>query len=253
MFALVDNPHQYVAFECNVCHTTRDWHEVQFDHEQVKFSLEGQHNGLACESCHQVADFRRVGGSCADCHEDVHQAKLGFQCQNCHTPERWTVLNVRTSHENTTFPLIGVHARLDCQACHFSEIEGEFSFPRSECYACHTADYQGAQNPQHTEMGFPLRCEECHVLTGWQPANFTGHENFFPIFTGAHAGAWSSCSTCHISPGDFQLFSCFDGCHEHNREKMDNKHREVGGYVYESNACLSCHPFGSGEGDGGGD
>jgi len=94
MVAQVDNPHRYMAFECNVCHTTRDWQEVHFNHDQVTFSLEGQHSGLACERCHQIADFRRVGGSCADCHEDVHQAKLGFQCQNCHTPERWTVLDV---------------------------------------------------------------------------------------------------------------------------------------------------------------
>jgi hypothetical protein len=28
---------------------------------------------------------------------------------------------------------------------------------------------------------------------------------------------------------------------------MDDKHREEGGYVYESNACYSCHPDGRAE------
>jgi hypothetical protein len=39
------------------------------------------------------------------------------------------------------------------------------------------------------------------------------------------------------------VFSCTN-CHEHNKTEMDSEHREVGGYVYNSVNCLSCHPKG---------
>ncbi|RMF57129.1 MAG: hypothetical protein D6748_11805, partial [Calditrichaeota bacterium] len=90
----------------------------------------------------------------------------------------------------------------------------------------------------------PIRCEDCHNMTAWRPANFSGHDNYFPIYSGAHGGKWDTCMDCHTSPGSFQVFSCFEGCHEHNKNRMDDKHREVSGYVYESNACYSCHPSG---------
>ena len=37
----------------------------------------------------------------------------------------------------------------------------------------------------------------------------------------------STCTTCHANP------------------ETDNQHGGVGGYVYESNACLACHPTGN--------
>ena len=48
---------------------------------------------------------------------------------------------------------------------------------------------------------------------------------------------------CHLRPDNFAFFSCID-CHEHRKSEMDNKHDEVPGYVWESEACLSCHPDG---------
>ena len=238
------NPHVNLTLECDNCHTTKDWKLVMFDHRIVNYPLEGQHKGLSCEQCHSIEDFSRVAPGCAACHQDVHQEKLGRECSTCHTPEHWTVLDVLVAHRNTTFPLVGVHARLDCQACHLSEIEGEYSFIQSECVACHQSNYQNAQNPEHTGMGFSIRCEDCHNLTGWRPANFSGHDGYFPIYSGEHAGKWDTCSDCHVVPGNYQQFSCYDGCHEHNQAKMDDEHDEVSGYVFESNACLSCHPSG---------
>jgi len=93
----------------------------------------------------------------------------------------------------------------------------------------------------------PQTCEICHSFYSWKPAQFTEHDGIFPIFSGNHAGEWNECSDCHISPGNFQIFSCLN-CHEHRKDRMDNEHREVNGYLYESNACYNCHPNGSAEG-----
>ena len=51
------------------------------------------------------------------------------------------------------------------------------------------------------------------------------------------------CTDCHVVAGNFQIFECIE-CHEHNQSDMARKHDEVGGYVWESQACLECHPDG---------
>jgi DnaJ-class molecular chaperone len=84
-------------------------------------------------------------------------------------------------------------------------------------------------------------------VESWGGASFTDHDaQFFPIYSGAHAGRWDSCQTCHATPGDFSSFTCF-ACHEHSEGAMVDRHREVGGFVYDSRACLSCHPRGRAE------
>ncbi|MFZ0390145.1 MAG: hypothetical protein WAN36_06760, partial [Calditrichia bacterium] len=177
---------------------------------------------------------------------DVHQGRLGNWCDQCHTPQSWTVKDPRKAHANTTFVLLGAHARLDCDACHYSEIEGEFAILKSECFSCHESEYFSVEIPDHQESGFSKRCEECHTFYSWQPAQFVEHDAVFPIFSGSHSGEWSSCSDCHISPGNFSIFSCLD-CHEHNKSSMDHEHDEVSGYSYDSEACYSCHPTGGGD------
>src|SRR5690606_15999160 len=106
----------------------------------------------------------------------------------------------------------------------------------NDCYACHADDYQQAH------AGFPTTCLDCHEPNTWDGAQFE-HDQYFPIYSGKHEGEWSSCQTCHIQPGNFSVFSCIT-CHEHNREDMDDAHEDVGGYVYDSQACFSCHPDG---------
>lgn len=56
-------------------------------------------------------------------------------------------------------------------------------------------------------------------------------------------GEWSSCTDCHSNSANYAEFSCL-GCHEHSRSEMDGEHDEVGGYSWESQACLQCHPNG---------
>ncbi len=238
-------PHKEMNIECSVCHNPDHWQQIHFDHSTTFFPLEAKHKEIDCQLCHTLKDFKQVSKECVACHTDVHQGRLGPWCVSCHTSKGWTVIDHNLAHTNTTFPLLGVHARLDCGACHFSEIEGEFSPLQSSCYSCHSADYQSVQSPNHLASGFSYQCETCHNFYAWKPAQLKEHDGIFPIFRGSHAGEWNDCSDCHISPGNFKIFSCLN-CHEHERSRMDSEHREVRGYVYDSQACYNCHPTGTG-------
>ncbi len=243
-----DNPHRKLNFDCETCHGTSGWHEIHFDHQKTSFALTGQHQRLDCQACHTIADFSEVAANCNACHNDVHQNKLYPDCQRCHTTNNWIMLDALKAHENTSFQLLGRHAALDCWACHQSQDEGEWRKQSSNCIACHQTDYRTASNPVHSELGFGQRCEECHSLFSWIPASFKKHDSaYFPIYGGEHAGKWESCTTCHYVPGNYSVFSCFFNCHEHSQSRMDSEHREVSGYLYDSNACYQCHRNGKGD------
>ena len=318
--AELQNPHRRLTRDCSACHTASGWHVITFDHSRTGFPLRGSHTEarVTCTSCHTLADFSSVSATCGSCHEDVHQGKLGSACETCHQETRWTSLNSIQIHANTTFPLTGSHVQLDCQACHVSEIENEFSFLRTTCGDCHQqtffnaqtdvhqvvqadmacqkchstsswepaffdhsqsafsltgahvglrcadchqagytntptqcADchlelYQAANNPNHIAANFPTNCETCHNTRTWQTTTWDHDGQFFPIFSGKHKGKWSQCADCHVDASNFKVFECIV-CHEHRQDKMDRKHREVGGYVYVSTACLNCHPNGEGD------
>ena len=237
-------PHEEMEKECQSCHNAEDWLDITFKHSDTQFPLTVKHQGIPCKNCHDIKNFQNSTGDCRGCHTDVHQGRLGPWCESCHTPVSWNVIDPVIAHANTTFPLLGKHARLDCNGCHYTEIEGEFSPLKSECFSCHSEDYNRVQSPNHMSSGFPLTCETCHGFFSWKPAQFREHDGIFPIFSGNHSGEWNECSDCHIIPGNFQVFSCLN-CHEHSRDKMDQEHREVPGYIYESNACYNCHPTGS--------
>ena len=108
-----------------------------------------------------------------------------------------------------------------------------------ECLTCHQSDYDS----QHGQR-FPETCLDCHNQSTWDDASFDHDAAYFPIYSGEHRGEWSQCSDCHRSaPLTYATFSCID-CHEHSQSRMNNKHDDVTGYVWDSIACLSCHPNG---------
>jgi hypothetical protein len=93
--------------------------------------------------------------------------------------------------------------------------------------------------PNHAAAGFPTTCDSCHRATdlSWQQGRFTHR---FPITSGPHR---QTCTSCHQSDSSFATFTCVT-CHEHSRDRMDDKHKERAGYRYDSLACYSCHPTG---------
>ncbi len=64
----------------------------QFDHNtQTAYKLEGAHEGLDCQACHQKPITRDdlLSNSCALCHQedDAHEGRFGQHCERCHTAE----------------------------------------------------------------------------------------------------------------------------------------------------------------------
>jgi hypothetical protein len=391
---VTQSPHGDLAGECTTCHTPEAWTPVRaplpFDHRGTGFPLVAAHAQTGCRGCHRSLVFSQVGTACADCHRDGHRGELGPACDTCHTPETWTNRrDVFRVHSRTRFPLLAVHAGLECEACHARQQPREFASTPTDCVACHLRDFQTARDPDHERLRFSRRCDECHSagsrtwkggafggsfghpasfplrgahatvtcsrchtsgfagtsrqcvschrgdydgarspdhraggfstecqschddaawrpatfdhslarfpLTGahtrlecgrchtggrfrgtptecvgchqsdydrtsspshraagfptgcpachgtnaWRPATFD-HNRFFPITSGDHAGI--GCTSCHVNAGSFSVFTCLD-CHR-GRERMDDKHRRVSGYVFESRACYRCHPRG---------
>jgi len=116
--AVQEIPHKALRRDCNKCHSTKEWHQIKFDHSVTHFELQGQHRFQQCTSCHSLEDFSLAQSECSSCHTDVHQGKMPYECTQCHTPEGWFVLDIYRVHANTTFPVMGAHSRLDCDACH---------------------------------------------------------------------------------------------------------------------------------------
>lgn len=243
-----DDPHGEIGIDCATCHDQEGWSPLRkplpFKHKQVARPLTGSHKQVACRSCHADLRFGHVATSCSDCHADIHRGEFGFRCETCHLPQSWdNRRRMWDRHSETLFPLTGAHTAVDCGACHSGTEPFQYALTRIDCIDCHADDYQSTNDPDHQAVGFPTTCEVCHGTSSWDARGFPDHESIFPINSGPHGGAWSRCQDCHTTPGDLQTVDCLN-CHEHSRSRMDDKHSEISGYVYESSACLSCHPTG---------
>ena len=158
-------------------------------------------------------------------------------CVMCHsTNPGWMPALI----DHDFFPLTLGHDIQDCASCHNV---GDFSDISTDCFACHESDYDQTTNPNHVAANFPTDCAECHTTNpGWIPAEFDHDGSYFPIYSGVHRNEWNDCIDCHINPSDYSVFTCLT-CHERN--DTDDDHEDVADYIYESNACLQCHPDGS--------
>ena len=264
------NPSNYAEFTCTTCHTnpeTTNQHNGingfsynspaclachptgsatdGFDHNNTGFPLTGAHITTACISCH-ASGYAGTPTDCASCHtQDYNQSTnpnhvslaIPTNCASCHTTDAWEPATFPI--HNNYYQLKGAHAAIanDCAKCH----NGDYNNTPNTCAGCHMADYNQTNNPNHATVGFPTTCQDCHSETAWTPANFNHDGMYFPIYSGKHKDKWDQCSDCHITPGNYAVFSC-TVCH--TNPQTNNHHQGVGGYVYNSPACLSCHPNG---------
>lgn len=71
--------------ECEKCHSTTGWQnlKIKFDHNLTDYKLDGMHNLLKCEKCHNkvkkiknesdyISNFKIRHKLCLDCHTDYH-------------------------------------------------------------------------------------------------------------------------------------------------------------------------------------
>jgi hypothetical protein len=239
---------------CEDCHnvTSPTWQGAVFSHP-ASFPLVGGHAGLACARCHTGGSYAGTSPACVSCHQSDYArttnpnhvaGRFPTTCESCHTINAWRP--AKFDHSQTGFPLTGAHTTVDCARCH---VGGRYQGTPTDCYSCHRADYAGTTNPNHQSAGFPIDCQSCHSTSAWRPASFDHDGRYFPIYSGTHRGRWSSCSECHVNPGNYKAFECIL-CHQHsNRAAVDRDHREVGGYRYASSACYDCHRDGRAESD----
>ena len=218
------------------------WEGRTFDHELTRFPLTGAHTaGRTARGCHANGQFagtptavRGLPPGRLRSHHEPEPPRGGIpdHCENCHTTEQWPGATV--DHNLTRFPLTGAHVGVQCTRCH---VGGRFAGTPTDCFSCHQDDYDRA-----TPTTAP-RASRRPARTATAPT--VGGATFnhpFPL-SGPHAG--HACTSCHPNQGNFRVFQCTTSCHP--RGEMDDRHEDdddARGYVYESSACLRCHPDG---------
>jgi hypothetical protein len=241
-----------VGNDCVRCHTSQTWlvDNIPELHEENGFPLIGAHSTLSCVDCHLSETnlrYDRIGNECINCHKEDYantqspnHENSGFStnCVDCHSPlgVGWDTDFI----DHSFFPLTLGHDIPDCNQCHLSN---DFSDISPECISCHQNDYSESTNPNHQILNFSTDCVVCHTTDpDWTPARFDDHDGqFFPIYSGEHKGEWDDCMDCHTDPNNYSVFTCIT-CH--SNPETDNEHDGITGYIYESNACFSCHPNG---------
>jgi hypothetical protein len=247
-FQATTNPNHVAAgfpTDCSICHTTIQWPGAKFDHNTTKFPLTGAHVGLTCQNCHSSGVYAGLSTACSSCHLNDYNkvvtpnhktAAFPLDCTVCHSTAVWKPSTF--SHSTTAFPLTGAHTSVACASCH---IAGKYAGTPKDCYSCHNTDYTGVTNPNHIAAAFPTTCQTCHSTVTWAGATFTHSK--FPIYSGKHAGKWTSCTDCHTNSSNYTVFTCLS-CHTHDKPVTDSHHTGVRNYVYNSPNCYACHPQG---------
>jgi len=224
---------------CALCHSTKGWvldKEIySFNHDLAEMPLVGQHNMLECRQCHQTLVFSEAKKECFLCHTDAHESTVGKECNRCHTPNSWLVNNITQVHQQSRFPLVGVHARVDCYQCHKSETFNRFEVLGTECYNCHQENYIATTQPNHISVGYSTQCIDCHTIYSneWKGTGF--NHDFFPLTQG-HSN--SICADCHINGNLTKLSQECVSCHEADYNASTNPNHVSAQF---STNCTECH------------
>ena len=161
--------------------------------------------------------------------------------------------NVNFNHDQTTFPLRGLHSNTACESCH---INGVFKGTPNTCEGCHSrGGASTAKLKPSTHIPTTESCSSCHISQGWIPATFRHLSNSLSCqvchdgvkATGkpsTHITTTQSCGACHstsawrpaayydhvgVVPG-----TCKD-CHNGSRATAQPSNHRT------SLSCDSCH------------
>lgn len=240
--AFPQSPHgKDLKIDCVNCHESESWKvipkNIKFNHnKETKFQLLGQHASVSCESCHKSFIFSNVQSACNSCHKDIHQGTLGVNCERCHSQNSWIVSNIIQMHQNTRFPLTGVHINVDCQSCHSQYLNFYFPPLQVSCISCHSKEFYSTTAPNHVSSGFSTECQDCHGITDptWNAQNF--NHSFFPL-SGGHNIA--NCFACHTMGSNFKGLStsCYS-CHSSTYAGASNPNHITLNFSHD---CTQCH------------
>lgn len=235
--------------DCAKCHGFEAFRPADFfDHDDAAFKLEGAHIDVDCIECHTETkrngkDFQEFTGlefsKCTDCHEDVHDGRFGNNCLECHNINSWTGVEFDKNgfnHDQTDYPLRGLHRDVDCKECHTTaSYTDPINF--SKCRNCHD-DYH---NKEFTSRNWASDCKDCHTIDkdfSYTLYGLEEHQESDFKLEGAHLA--TPCFACHLpEPEEQWTFRnigsvCID-CH-------DNIHDgHIGEEYMPENDCAHCH------------
>jgi hypothetical protein len=230
---------------CESCHTVKGWkvsvREIQ--NHQNRFPLVGAHAMLECEACHKAAatgQFAGLSTACYTCHQqdfktpNFDHVATGFPttCEACHTMDTW--FGAKFDHfKYTGFALTGMHATLDCAACH---INNQYKGTPAACYACHQAEYKSATDPPHVPAALPHDCGICHSTANWLNAKFDHAAYTGYALTGLHAKL--TCAQCHAGGKYAGTPTACVSCHQADYNKTTNPNHKAAGFPTD---CSICH------------
>ena len=138
---------------CASCHINDSWNLVDFDHDITDWPLEGKHIEVDCRECHfdisenntiLTQSFSTLESKCVACHDNIHESLFDIDgetdCKRCHVTDNW--FPEKFDHNNTSFPLEGRHAEIECNECHISSIVNgktkiDYKIGKFECIDCH--------------------------------------------------------------------------------------------------------------------
>lgn len=246
VFALnAQSPHgDKLAIDCAKCHSPESWRYNAnlslFSHDSTNFALFGQHKALDCKSCHQSLKFDEAPTDCNSCHVDPHNQTVGLDCKRCHTSASWIVDNITEIHEQTSFPLTGVHRTVNCNLCHISETNIRFNTAGINCIDCHRNDFERTTSPDHKKNNFSTNCTDCHSLTEADWKTDKVDHSFFPLEQGHSI---KDCAQCHLSKDYSNISKNCISCHNQDFQSTNNPNHISAKF---SNDCASCHTLSPG-------
>ncbi len=245
----VEPPHADAEFDedCAACHTETDWTPSTWDHDiDSEYPLTGAHIAKSCILCHQSIPYSEQSIECYACHQATYEAteepnhvagNIPTSCEVCHTTANWESAEI--DHNQTHFPLVGIHAEVECQTCH---VDG-YTLPIT-CEGCHLSAYQAtasSSSPDHGQYGFTMDCLVCHGQVSWKPSSFDHDPDLTHYeIQGAHLALLpNACSTCHVGDQWTGLSQECSFCHQSNFNTTTNPDHEAQGYP--ENLCELCH------------
>ncbi len=236
----VERSERALLGQCRACHSAgpswsmREVPADVFDHRDERFvdhPLVGEHVDQPCAACHRDHVFVPTAHeACSDCHEDRHAGQFEQTvCDACHDPAAESFVPEAFDHDRTDFPLLGLHGRVDCAACHEPDpVVLHRGLPHGQCGDCH--------QDHHDDQFGDKRCEACHDHEHEKFAvpDFDHDKTDYPL-EGAHKPV--ECEKCHEKQGEVVRHKPIahadcDDCHVH-ADPHEGR--------FEPETCDSCH------------
>ncbi|RPJ36481.1 MAG: hypothetical protein EHM35_08050, partial [Planctomycetaceae bacterium] len=219
-----------------------------FNHGSTNFPLDGKHQAVPCEKCHEKTGPDTAGRmqytgldykSCINCHHNPHADPRASHCLECHTMQGWDRDNLTFDHDrDSQFPLLGAHAKPDCEKCHPRQttngrVQVRLFDVGKSCQDCHDDPHAGQMSSA---------CSTCHTETGWTGNNLVFSHDKHSSFHLDMLHSSVNCDDCHgrqarrYRPLPHECGTC----HTIQQAAMQGTSRLLSGPPDPHNGRLSC-------------